>query len=610
MAPVAALVAAAAAAAVSRSTIGIQAHSVNDLRLMPQLWRKGVRSFKIDFHWVWENEGACGTKTGGCFLLSHDDPVDGVAYNTSDNIIDALLALPSVEGVRVALCTKPETPAALMCVPTKSNNAWMAALDDYHAKVQATAPLSGVTWVFDGGMAHPLSCLRQKWLPWLVTYVDGRSPPEALTSDDSKMGYDRFAVLNDNSDATRWTELATAAQHYGKFAAASQPYQLWEPDSQKDLQSLADIYLNGTAGVHAAGFDFAINTDPALLRTYLGDRTDSAWNEVVADYGSAVALLSLPSSEGVRLGLVTRGASGGLNWTVLTAAAQYQPLKRSQPTPLPNSSALTGNVSFSSDGATVLALNASCWVQPYTLTPSGAPVAGAGYRAPHVSESATCLAHTAAAGCASDCLIVVAREPSCSGVTVASSKGAVCADVPGAVSAAVVSGDAQKAVAFVSDGVALHGVPVTWGQQAAPSVSIGVGVDPSAVAAGGTVMFVVSGGFCYDSHTHRTQAKPKLCDQTPVQQASTLTYTVAGFDDLHARMLAGQLRLSPCEPGIQHGAWSQGRHPSATTLAGGGFRVAIAHDGYDGSGDGGCGTPLEHAGVVLDSFPLDGSWGG
>eukprot|EP00660_Eupelagonema_oceanica_P013025 gene13025-12446_t len=182
-------------------------------------------------------------------------------------LLAAVEALPGTGPLRVALCAKPETPPAdALCAATPESDAWKAAYDRFFAAATASAPLRrrSVEWVLDGGFAHDPTtparagrrrttsgsdagggpsravsrgarpvCVAQRWRPWLVTYVDGRSPAGALTSNDASSGWDRrqrgagdtvpvwgrYAVLNDNADLSRWEELASADLHYGKFSA-------------------------------------------------------------------------------------------------------------------------------------------------------------------------------------------------------------------------------------------------------------------------------------------------------------------------------------------------------------------------------------------------------
>eukprot|EP01062_Namystynia_karyoxenos_P062479 TRINITY_DN55368_c0_g1_i1.p1 TRINITY_DN55368_c0_g1~~TRINITY_DN55368_c0_g1_i1.p1 ORF type:complete len:656 (+),score=158.77 TRINITY_DN55368_c0_g1_i1:64-1968(+) len=604
------------------TTIGIQAHSTDDLREVPQLWQKGVRSFKVDFHWVWRDTSICGSANdGSCFVLTHDNPVAGVQYNTSTDLLHAVAALPNDDGsLRVALCMKPETAPLLLCDGIPRNKDWIAAVDDFYSAVNASATLRAVRWVLDGGIAHPLGCLAQRWRPWGVTYVDGRSPAEALTSNDAARGYDRYAVLNDGDDAKRWAQLATADIHYGKFAAGADPYQLWEPDAQQELRALSGNYLAGGAGTHAPGFDFAINTDPALLRTFLGNHTDQGWSEQVAPAGTTAGLVPLQPSAagGVRLAVFV-AAKGGLSLTVLSAARQYGALAATPLQSFPGGDA----VSFAAQNGShvVSVLSSNCGLASYVVSDSGGAVPVGPVMLLPFGENATCLTHAAAPGG----WAAVALRPGCAGVAVLAQGApwggaASCVAFGFAVRSAAIVVQGQQALLWVSDGDALHAVqlrpqPGSGAPSAVGSPArIGVGSRPSAAASGGSVVLITDGGFCYDSHSHRTQAKPKLCDLQPAPQASTLTYSHGSFQNWCDALAHGAFQLSPCHGSVRHGTFSQGRNPAvAAYLAGGQPALAVAHDGYDGSGDGGCGEPLQRSGVVLEAFPISGgsgSWGG
>jgi hypothetical protein len=81
--------------------IGWQAHSYNDMRAWPAMFRKGTDHLKIDINWQrgWlcqkQKRLANPDDARGCFVLNHDDPTAlafRTDYNTTDDLISVLHA--------------------------------------------------------------------------------------------------------------------------------------------------------------------------------------------------------------------------------------------------------------------------------------------------------------------------------------------------------------------------------------------------------------------------------------------------------------------------------------------------------------------------------------
>lgn len=239
------------------SNIDYQIHSNNDLNEWRQLLLKGARAFKVDPHYL--DAKTCARagidNENGCLLLNHDRPTTVISsYNSSDDLLH-LLSSPEfaaltigsdgeVQNVTVAMCFKS---APDRCDTTSDAfNRWLALVDDMHQKALSLLPpgQSSVELVLDGD-AKPSGCLVDRWKPWVSVWIgsDGTSPQDAFWSNDSELGYDRFAVLNDKQDLSNWTWVASNDINYGKFsdettpagAGARYPYQLWEPDAQSDI---------------------------------------------------------------------------------------------------------------------------------------------------------------------------------------------------------------------------------------------------------------------------------------------------------------------------------------------------------------------------------------
>eukprot|EP00933_Yihiella_yeosuensis_P051151 TRINITY_DN49005_c0_g1_i1.p1 TRINITY_DN49005_c0_g1~~TRINITY_DN49005_c0_g1_i1.p1 ORF type:complete len:730 (+),score=102.52 TRINITY_DN49005_c0_g1_i1:36-2225(+) len=312
------------AASLSAGRLGYQLHSANDLEEWAAFSKKGGRSFKVDPHFV--NAATCYlngvTPTHGCFLLSHDYPVPYISRNTYNTTKDltSLVAradeiFPRGSYVRIALCFKTtvfKISLQQMCSgSTSAARHFLTYVDEFFEQAQAAvakAAASGiiVEFVLDGFLL-PEGCLANRWRPWKSVWVEGRAPDDAFTSNNVTLGYDRYQILNNPEDLSRWKHLATAGVHYGKFQNSSYPYQLWEPDAQADFFNYEDAYLSGGAGLHKAGYDFAINVDPVLWQTYSATRTKAAYNfclncigaqkDGVIEPGSRPAIAALQMSE-------------------------------------------------------------------------------------------------------------------------------------------------------------------------------------------------------------------------------------------------------------------------------------------------------------------------
>lgn len=184
-----------------------QAHSYNDMRSWPALFRKGTSFLKIDVNW--QRGWLCReqvrvvnrTDSRGCFILNHNDPsliAYRKDYNTTADLV-SILASPShplyrhfaqERRVIVALCFKG--PMNSMCDNGTDTLAWISLVDELVTslnRVRASDPLLNVEFVLDGGV--PQACLIQRWRPWVST---GGSAV-AFTANDTATGSDRWQVV-------------------------------------------------------------------------------------------------------------------------------------------------------------------------------------------------------------------------------------------------------------------------------------------------------------------------------------------------------------------------------------------------------------------------------
>jgi hypothetical protein len=191
---------AAAAGKTIGSKIGFQIHSYNDLRLWPQVLRKGATYLKIDPNF--QDAQFCSNQervfnksdTRGCFVLNHDDPSaqsQRLTYNTTNDLLafissDAYRShFASSDRVYIALCWKG---APNPCIPTAHAKKWLSLVDSFFEDANAIvlAKQLNVEFVMDNSVVK--SCTLQRWRPWVAT----SGPDAAFTNNATKTGDDRW----------------------------------------------------------------------------------------------------------------------------------------------------------------------------------------------------------------------------------------------------------------------------------------------------------------------------------------------------------------------------------------------------------------------------------
>ena len=167
--------------------VGFQAHSYNDLRIWPQLLRKGARAIKIDPNFqassfcAGQQRVRNNTDPRGCFILNHNNP-DASSSRDDYNGTDDLLALldddafirqaQRPERLFIALCWKsvPGLPTP-ECgqLPGGAVGHWVSLVDDFFAVAQERIARNNLNleFIHDSGVPH--SCHLQRWRPWVST---------------------------------------------------------------------------------------------------------------------------------------------------------------------------------------------------------------------------------------------------------------------------------------------------------------------------------------------------------------------------------------------------------------------------------------------------------
>lgn len=642
----------------TRGNVGVQLHSANDLLEWKAHAQKGGRSFKIDPHYV---EALRCRLNGdhdprGCLLLSHDAPLPGLLgarhYNSTSEIVDLVRRagnyFPLGSSVAIALCFKSSLSLADVCnQSTAEARNWLSLVDDFVARANAAikeAEAGGVTveFVLDGA-GQPIGCLAQRWRPWRSVWVQGDSPAEAFTSNDVSRGFDRFQILNNDANFSEWARISTGEVHYGKFQKQSAPFQLWEPDAQSDFWKFQELYMTAGAGLHAGGFNFAINIDPAMFATYSASRIGGGYNLNVTSADPArEGVVSRPAVtalafEGAAQVLVVyqqrQGAEVELRLKSLRIQSLFQELEAADlvELELPNSTAvalasavaeapLSLKASKRADGGYWLLLSCGRAFQLYELLQADGPlrpVAG-GTRlgslamALYSSEGPA----LATVELTDDQLCLVEKQRHCW----KSPPLATSADL-----AIFQEGDELQALIVVATAAAETYVAMAMlGQEGTSRLlgfvlggvgqrpQVGVGLDS------GLLLVVNEGGYCQNSHSHNTRTAPRVCASAAlaISTPHVLDYTYGTAGAWEQLLQAEPERaFSACNPDVLHGTFHLGSQPAGTVVSLDGTSAAmVVHLGLPAhaADGGGCGRPVSldttgHGVVMLESWPL---WNG
>ena len=243
-----------------------QVHSFNDPREIKQILKKGTNLIKIDLYFATQPD--CFTQDQraysdprGCFLLVHDKPQKTFVYDTIYTYMDELIKYKQLfqsndVSYNLALCFK-NTPCDI-CYWDYYH--WIDLVDDLYAYLDRVITENNMNLevVYDGVKRD---CVRDKWPKWTYTWIRGRDPDDAFTSNDPALHYDKFIIFNDKYSALK----SDAEKDWGKFKNVNRPLQLWEPTHQTDIQKYAKIFV---AHPHPIGYAYAINIDPSMYQVY------------------------------------------------------------------------------------------------------------------------------------------------------------------------------------------------------------------------------------------------------------------------------------------------------------------------------------------------------
>ena len=255
-----------------RPEYGLQLHSFNDLRSVPQALAKIAPQpsgtlLKLDPQYLppplcaLQARAPAPADPRGCLMLNHDTVTQAArrTLNSSADLL-ALLASPGLarytasaaSPLVVSLCFKGCGGArGCPCDASAQSAAWLSLADDLLGALGALANASagGLRVVLDGD-ANPgaAACLAQRWRPLESVFISGDDPAAAFTRANASLGYDRLLTLNENLDSFQ----VAAALGFGRFAAGGRPYVMWEPSDAAGMATAARRAARQGAGAVAS----------------------------------------------------------------------------------------------------------------------------------------------------------------------------------------------------------------------------------------------------------------------------------------------------------------------------------------------------------------------
>jgi hypothetical protein len=256
---------------------------------------KGADWLKIDMHYMPEDfcigQFRARSDPRGCFLLTHDNPLDVGQYYTFDDVLDFLEKHQDyfkIHKTHIALCFKYGNP----CDLSEESANWLALTEDKMDLALNLTIESGikVEFILDGAATpggggeiteNNHLCLANRFQPWNGTYVSARDPFLGAISNSKEFGYDRFQLLNQPEgpiwDPAMWLKNVREFK-YGKFLNGKYPFLFWEPSDQSILWDVSKVYLEDPDLLNAQGLRFAINIDPIHFEVFTARYSGVGWN--------------------------------------------------------------------------------------------------------------------------------------------------------------------------------------------------------------------------------------------------------------------------------------------------------------------------------------------
>lgn len=305
-----------------------QIHSYDDLRQYTQLIKKKSKLFKFDIHYMkgdicnqaidyspnntrkLENEGDSNTinneehssnlynflslsslsnsifnhdankstkatNDSSCFLLTHDTPQVTNTYFTIKGILDMIKDEKHVNYFKqnktsIALCFK-NSPKE-QC----DDKEFISMIDNFFNSANKLTKENDlkIEFILDGAK---FQCAKDRWRPWVYTWIRGEDPDEAFISDNKDLSYDRYDVFNDDETFL----LDDINLDLGKFKNRGRPVQLWEPSDQLPIEYYSSAFKTTNNDL---GYAFVINIDPTMFMVYSAEVSNEATHKKLLNF--------------------------------------------------------------------------------------------------------------------------------------------------------------------------------------------------------------------------------------------------------------------------------------------------------------------------------------
>eukprot|EP01119_Soliformovum_irregulare_P013412 TRINITY_DN3560_c0_g1_i1.p1 TRINITY_DN3560_c0_g1~~TRINITY_DN3560_c0_g1_i1.p1 ORF type:complete len:643 (+),score=152.06 TRINITY_DN3560_c0_g1_i1:2-1930(+) len=614
-------------------TIGYQVHSWNDLREWQQGFRKGVRWMKIDP--AYEEVNFCQNQTRvashdprGCLLLNHDDPIESrTDYFTLNDVLN-FISEPSNrhffqgDEIHIALCFKNITP----CDGSLDSQNWESLVDEFfNNAVEAISSLNlSIEFILDGAATPNPNrlCLKDKWRPWISTWIPYSDAWGALFADFEYEAFDRFQILN----MPVWDQDSTivlrsmADLDYGKFLGNSYPFLNWEPSDQLPIQQVAQLYISEQTP-QQAGFRFAINIDPVQLEVYVGSQSRKAWNFQIPNSGNYDRMFLIPIP-GIQHDVLMVGqAQDVTSYSISSSSNLFEPLFNLKSGTLGNLGELTSLSAFKLNDTTLTAISDTQHVAIFKLKDAGL------VETSKIASIGSIL--DVKLGAHNDSTIsvwVLTGDASCGGIVSqylfqvenhVTLENRYCLGLPSKLLSGSLVSHGNQIYVFWEDPSShvwistWNGVsPVKFGHK-----KLGVGSKPSAslLEFGGKtyILEVHTGGFCWNTAYRNKRANVSLCDSTPVSIPNVLIYNYGTLDDWqHVVNNTDMGDVSSCNVHLLHGMYDMGTQPHMTVFPAVYHQTQVmvameVHRGIESSVDeGGCGSAIPYEGYIMDGWIL------
>lgn len=297
-------------------SISHQAHSFDDLGEWRQLIAKGSNFIKVDFRYTVAELCAKQARVlnhdnRGCYLLTHDMPLENVTYYTSHDLVafvidpDNQYLFPNISKFYIYIDFKNNRDRYPPANITQSDNLQKEYMT-FFTNTLRSHNWTHIDLVYNGVYLDE----RNKSYNWPRTYqfadIDIDNPNSCLYS--YKGLCKNKTIINNMANPLPFVDPALSVYRmcdvgYGKFSQSNYPMVFYEPTDQKTILGLLDAYLQ-CGFEHKPGFTVSINIDPVQYDVYAGTRSGKAWNQRL--YNESKWAHAVPiSSNGTSMSFVT-----------------------------------------------------------------------------------------------------------------------------------------------------------------------------------------------------------------------------------------------------------------------------------------------------------------